>query len=193
MHLIPRDVQKYIMDKPETTLDSYVVKAPEKGLWLEFGVYSGRTISNLASKTTKPVFGFDSWQGLPEPWLNDCGLPRFKKGDFATVKPKDLPDNVVLISGWFADTVPKFCELIDEPISLIHIDCDLYSSTKTIFNNFKDRFQDGTILLFDEFINYDGWEFHEFKAFREFVEETGHKWDTLGRYGKCEVGVILYK
>ncbi len=36
----------------------------------------------------------------------------------------------------------------------------------------KDQIVPGTIILFDEYFNYDGWEQHEHKAFREFIEET---------------------
>jgi S-adenosyl-L-methionine methyltransferase len=39
-----------------------------EGLILEFGVYSGRTINHLASLTQQTIFGFDSFEGLPEDW-----------------------------------------------------------------------------------------------------------------------------
>ena len=38
------------------------------GLWLEFGVATGRTINIISSKTTNKVYGFDTFQGLPEDW-----------------------------------------------------------------------------------------------------------------------------
>src|SRR5215813_11465964 len=34
----------------------------------EFGVYKGKTVNHIASLTSKTVFGFDSFEGLPEDW-----------------------------------------------------------------------------------------------------------------------------
>ena len=46
-----------------------------------------------------------------------------------------------------------------------NIDCDIYSSTKDIFDIAGDRINPGCIIVFDEYINYPSWEQHEFKAF----------------------------
>src|ERR1041384_844953 len=48
----------------------------------EFGVFKGATINHIASLTTKTVFGFDSFEGLPEDW-RATGI---KKGHFAVSK-----------------------------------------------------------------------------------------------------------
>jgi hypothetical protein len=34
--------------------------------------------------------------------------------------------------------------------------------------------------VFDEYLNYPGWQDHEFKAFQEFIAETGLKYRYLG-------------
>jgi hypothetical protein len=39
-----------------------------EGLWLEFGVCSGRTINLISTNTKNKVYGFDSFFGLPENW-----------------------------------------------------------------------------------------------------------------------------
>ena len=54
-------------------------------------------------------------------------------------------------------------------------------------------FQDGTVICFDELINYYGYEEHEWKAWHEFLNETKYKWEVLGRYGGEQVGFIIYK
>jgi hypothetical protein len=172
---------------------NYFTAAPENGMWMEFGVSSGSTFRIIAEGTTKKVYGFDCWEGLPEEWLNSEGNPRHAKGDFKSDRPTNLPENCILIDGLFEDSIPTFIETHKEPIALIHIDCDLYSSTKTIFDNFKDQFQSGTIIIFDELIDYDGWELHEYKAFNEFLDETGYKWECLGRHGPHRVGMRIYK
>ena len=169
-----------ILKTKGTSLEEYV-KGAKEGLWLEFGVHTGDTINIIAQNTTNIVYGFDSFEGLPENW--NC----FEKGHFACEIPK-VPSNVVLIKGWFEDTLPEFVKKHKkEKVAFLHVDCDLYSSTKCIFDNLKNNFQDGSIICFDELLNYKGWEDHEWKAWNEFLEETNYKWKCLGKYGEHQV------
>jgi hypothetical protein len=62
----------------------------------------------------------------------------------------------------------------------VHVDCDLYSSTQTVFRHLKDRIVPGTVIAFDEFFNYPGWQDGEAKAFREFIESSGRRFEYLG-------------
>ncbi len=144
--------------------------AEPNGLFLEFGVASGRTINHLALNTPQAHFyGFDSFDGLPEAWRSG-----FDKGAFAQARLPAVPPNVTLIKGWFDETLPAFLhDRPGVPLSLLHIDCDLYSSTRTIFANLRDRIVPGTVIVFDEYWNYPGWRDHEFKAFEELLAETG--------------------
>lgn len=170
----------------------YLNIMPEKGLVMEFGVSSGGTYREICAATDRPVFGFDSWEGLPEDWLDHENNSRHKKEDFQSGAPRDLPKNSILVNGWFEDSVPKFISIINEPVAFMHIDCDLYSSTKTIFNNFKNRFQPGSIIIFDELIGYDGWEKHEYKAFHELLEDINYKWECVGRHGSFQFGMRIF-
>jgi hypothetical protein len=72
------------------------------------------------------------------------------------------------------------------PIAFMHIDCDLYSSTKTIFDLVDERIQAGTIILFDEYFNYTNWRRHEYKAFQEYVGQKGVTYEYLG-YARQQV------
>jgi predicted O-methyltransferase YrrM len=137
------------------------------GLILEFGVATGRTITHLASCfPNNKIYGFDSFEGLPENWHGD-----FSRGTFQQPMPR-VPCNVELIKGWFRDTLPNFVkENASVDIRLLHIDCDLYSSTKTVFDNIAPLLSTGSIIVFDEYWNYPGWQHHEHKAFRELVKE----------------------
>lgn len=142
--------------------------APPAGLILEFGVATGKTIAHIAKAAGgRPVYGFDSFEGLPEDWIAGIG-----KGHFAGKIP-DVPGNVELVKGYFDATVPTFAAEHSGRIAFAHIDCDLYSSTKTILDVMGDRIVPGTVLLFDEYWNYAGWRQHEHKAFKEFVARTG--------------------
>jgi hypothetical protein len=46
------------------------LKHKKNTLWLEFGVASGRTINYISNFTNDKVYGFDSFEGLPEKWRN---------------------------------------------------------------------------------------------------------------------------
>lgn len=139
------------------------------GLFLEFGVFKGETINYIAKKTKNKVYGFDSFEGLPEFWRDG-----FDRNAFAIEALPQVEDNVVLIKGRFEETLPVFLdEKRDLPIAYLHVDCDLYSSTKTVFDNLEGRIRSGTVIVFDEYFNFPGWQHNEFKAFKEFIDRTG--------------------
>ncbi len=143
------------------------------GLMCEFGVAGGKSIRFLARLfPERTIYGFDSFEGLPENWAN---LP---KGAYKQPVPK-VPANVILIKGWFQDTLPEFLKQHPETFDFMHIDCDLYSSTKTIFEHCRARIRNGTILCFDEFFNYPGWKEGEYRAFSEFIEQSGFSFEYL--------------
>lgn len=146
-----------------------------EGLICEFGVFSGASINYIADKVyPKTVYGFDSFQGLPETWRDG-----FPKGCFKVDSIPQVRDNVKLIIGWFHESLPKFLEETDLPFAFMHIDCDLYSSTKTIFDIAYDRIVPGTVIVFDEYFNYPGWEEGEYKAFQEFIKERNMNYEYI--------------
>lgn len=166
------------MFKSRNDLLSYALKEVNvDGLYLEFGVFKGSTINYIAkSQPEKTIYGFDSFEGLPETWQE-----HYKKGHFKLDKLPNVAQNVQLIKGWFSDTLPPFTEKIkDKKVAFIHNDSDLYSSTKTTLNCLKNNIQNGTIIVFDEYLNYPNWQENEHKAFMEFIEETGFKYEYIG-------------
>lgn len=159
------DLLKYALSKVEI-----------EGLYLEFGVFSGNTINHISRiKSNQVIYGFDSFEGLPEDWRSG-----FEEKCFSVKTLPQVNRNVELIKGWFNESLPIFVKKHEEQCAFIHIDCDLYSSTKIIFENLKKKIKSGTILVFDEYFNYPGWQEHEFKAFQEFIKETGLKYKYLG-------------
>ena len=154
----------------EEVLDLALRRIPIHGMVCEFGVFEGQTINYIAAQVPdRAVFGFDSFEGLPEDWRGP-----FQRGVFSTGGhlPK-VPANVRLIKGLFDATLPKFAVEYAGPAALFHIDCDLYSSTKCIFANLGGRVVPGSVIVFDEYFDYPGWEEHEFRAFAELVSEAG--------------------
>lgn len=148
--------------------------ANKEGLYLEFGVFSGQTINHIAGQVDKPVYGFDSFEGLPERWRDNLGAGHFKIRELPKVR-----SNVTLVKGWFDKTLPEFLQTHTGDVSFLHVDCDLYSSTQTIFAHLAPRIKAGTVIVFDEYFSYPEWREGEFKAFQEFVEREQLKFDYL--------------
>jgi hypothetical protein len=139
------------------------------GLHLEFGVYKGDSINHFADLTPGVTwYGFDSFEGLPEAWTLGAKAGAFSIG--GNLPP--VRGNVRLTKGFFDATLPGFvAQHPGAKIALLHVDCDLYSSTVTILKNVAGMLMPGTVIIFDELFNYHGWEEGEFKAFMEFVAE----------------------
>ncbi len=150
----------------ERLLEECVQRAPSEGLVLEFGVFRGESINRLAELMPgRRIFGFDSFEGLPDRWFNS------EARTFAVDTGPEVRSNVTLQRGWFRDSLPAFLAAHRGKCAFIHIDCDMYQSTKDVFDRLHDRIGDGTVILFDEFFNYPGWQDHEFKAFKEYVTD----------------------
>lgn len=153
---------------------------PDHGLWLEFGVFTGGTMRRIARRTKRQIFGFDSFQGLPEAWEHRDG-GAFPKGTFnlQTWRPQ-MPANVTLIEGWYCDTLPLFVKDHPEPVTFIHIDSDIYSSAKEILTHLGPQITSGCIIVFDELVEYDAFMYHEWKAWWEFVDTNQVTFEWIG-------------
>lgn len=170
-------------------LEYSVPKINKNGSILEFGVFVGTSITKISNTVNGRIcHGFDSFEGLPKDWTG-VNLPK----NHFNLKGKlpFVPKNVILHKGWFDDTIPEFLKENDEMISFMHIDCDLYSSTKTVFDLLGKRITKGTIIVFDEYLNYPNWKKHEFKAFQEFVEKNNVKYEYLAFGSGCAVSVKI--
>jgi len=147
------------------------------GMALEFGVASGTTLRIVAEAFTEregTVAGFDVFSGLPETWRTG-----FPVGEFAQESIPEVP-GAQLVPGLFEDTLPSFLNDESGPVAFLHLDADLYSSTKTVLDLLGDRLVPGSIVVFDEFFNYPGWQQHEYRAWTEFVTRTGISFEYLG-------------
>jgi hypothetical protein len=164
-------------------------RAPAEGLVLEFGVEKGASLRHLASLTGRTVHGFDSFEGLPGDW---SGTKEAAGAFSLRGRLPRVPDNTRLHVGWFDRTLPEFLGQEPAACALIHVDCDIYSSTATIFSGLRERIQPGTVIVFDEYFNYPGWRQHEYKAFQEFIAQAGLRYRYLGFAAeKGHVAVII--
>ena len=160
------------VDFPLTT----VLQLPDlehSGLWLEFGVFKGRSLRMLAgARGDASVFGFDCFTGLPEDWRP--GLP---KGSFGLpCVPLPIPGASYVV-GLFEDTLPTF--EFTEPVTLVHIDCDIGSAAQTALKAVAPHLANVAYVVFDELWAYDGFEKHEMLALYDQLVTAGFEVEFL--------------
>lgn len=149
--------------------------AEKKTLYLEFGVWDGRSMrywSDLLKHPQARLQGFDSFEGLPEAWRYDYPKGSFDVGGKIPI----IEDNrVEFFKGWFDQTLRNH-EFPPHESLFINCDADLYSSSKIVLDSCAQIIRPGAYLYFDEFNDYD----HELRAFHEFLAETGMKVALVG-------------
>lgn len=176
------------------------------GDYLEFGVYQGHSLYTAISSAQKHgldsmrFFGFDSFQGLPEPDEADANTTNedaefWGQGMYACSKEdvlRKLNDSGVdmtkvnLVEGFFQDSLkPELIESFTiERAAVILIDSDLYQSAKSALEFAAPLIQEGTLIIFDEWNIHEDDEKGEKKAFSEFLNENkwmkAKKLDSLG-------------
>ncbi len=166
----------------------------------EFGVYTGRSLALLAHyhevnkksihriDFSRRVVGFDSFEGLPGSddhprWkpgmfkVNHSFHPIAKQGDRvgppviqALFDKYGLPAPIIE-AGEFSQSLPRLIGSKYRAAAVVHIDCDLYESTRAVMFGIQSMLQEGTILLFDDWFNFNGSRHKgEQRAFWEFAE-----------------------
>ncbi len=166
------------VQRVETVFDLFAVAMrdvrSERPLYLEFGVYKGRSMRWWSEHLTAPgarFVGFDSFEGLPEDWR-----PGLESGHFQTGSAPDIDDpRVRFVQGWFDDTVPGFV-LPEHDQLIINIDCDLYSSATVVLRALEPRILPGTLIYFDELPDRD----HEMRALFESLARSGMTVEPIG-------------
>jgi O-methyltransferase len=110
---------------------------------------------------------FDSFQGLPALAGPDLGSADFRQGQYAAgrdvfldkVRGHGVPlDRVVCVPGWF-DATCTGATLSQHRISkaaVVQVDCDLYSSARSVLSFLEPVLQDGTVLIFDDWFSFRG-------------------------------------
>jgi hypothetical protein len=160
----------------------------KRGDYWEFGVASGETliIAYKASKlfpgkSAMKFFGFDSFQGIPEISGKEDAASMWSKGDFTfgieTVLAKlkryavDI-SQVTLVPGFYEQSLnpAAISKYKLKKVSYLRLDCDLYSSTKTVLNFVKPFLTDGAIIDFDDYFCYASNDFGEPLAFQEWLK-----------------------
>ncbi|CAN5433242.1 hypothetical protein BH10ACT3_BH10ACT3_22000 [soil metagenome] len=159
-------------------------------LLLDLGVWLGWSTRLVSDASDRTVYGFDTFEGLVEDWQIDDQM-LLKKGTFSLSDPiaqrfirdtgvtlhDGVPDvlgrKVQYVKGSTYETLAPFlAERPDAPIKLFHMDLDTYESCLHGLETCKDRFVEGSILVFDEYLVTNG----EMLAFFEFQRRYELEW-----------------
>ena len=189
--------------KGNTNRKTHLAKAMEyvdvDGQVLEFGVHTANTINRIALYfDTDTVWGFDSFEGLPEDW-NMSKHDISPKGFFSVDALPVVNDNVKLVKGWFNETLPQWIKENPTPIKFLHLDADLYSSTKEVLTLLDSQIVPGTVIVFDEMYHwkyphkYTYWEQGEYRALKEWITENNREFVSLVRSKYMQVTVRITK
>ncbi len=152
----------------------YLVRATAKlgGHIAEVGVYRGASARLIReSDQSRPLHLFDTFTGLPPTSETDTEfrLGRFEQGQFSCSLEdvqqylQDL-HNVEFHPGFFPDTGAA---LANERFSFVHLDVDLYESSKSALEWFYPRMLKGGIIITHDFASCVGPR----KAMTEFFEQ----------------------
>jgi hypothetical protein len=172
---------------------------------VELGVCNGGTLGVLAYaanhfKLRRLTWGYDSFEGLPEPSardgqaayeyslgkasgklvsINKCvgSLEVVEELLFEQLKLK--PESIRLVKGWFQDTL---VQPFNRPIALLHLDGDWYDSVKLCLDKLYDQVAAGGYIVLDDYGYWQGCR----EAFEDFIKERQIKSVQLQRCGSTQ-------
>lgn len=179
---------------------------------VEFGVFKGSTariMATLIAKYKLPVnlHLYDSFQGFPSSehrtdkesyeiakkniWLpGDMSLPENIVDDIRRALGWILPlSQIKIIKGFFEETLKS--SPLPTNVALVHIDCDLYISTKMVLDELLagECFSEGAVLMFDDYNcnqsnNQMGERAALHEAFSTQSRYTLESWFSYGWHGQ---------
>jgi hypothetical protein len=176
-------VQPYTMVGFERLINAYdVVKLAESkslpGAIVECGVFKGGSaaVMTMAGSVERQIWLFDSFEGLPEPTVEDGTMAIEYSGDRSSgalepigqcVGPLDVVKGlffeklgvdaarVHIRQGWFQDTLPAARHEIG-PIAVLRLDGDWYDSTRVCLENLYDLVIAGGFVVIDDYGYWEG-------------------------------------
>jgi len=144
---------------------------------VECGIGRGRSLLTISALNSifeegeggqRRIYGYDSFQGFPQPTKEDKSFRNPQKGEWSSspsgkypftlefIKttlanggvPID-PEKLILTKGFFNETLKDHPK---RPIAILHIDGDLYQSYKSVLENLFDLVSKKGIIVCDDVI-----------------------------------------
>jgi O-methyltransferase len=166
-----KDLYRYVSDTLIGSSDRVID-------YLEFGVFEGASIAQwcaLNQNARSRFFGFDSFEGLPEDWHSGK-----RRGAFSTSgKVPEIADpRVSFVAGWFQESLRGFLASYRPQSQLvIHVDCDLYSSTLYCLATLDPVISPGTLIVLDDFFD----ALHVYRALTDYCAAYIRQYKILAR------------
>jgi hypothetical protein len=171
------------------------------GSYLEFGVYRGAGFAHFHHafrryRLNVPMFGFDSFQGLPTAHGADAdtGFRRYAEGYFACseaevrseLERRRVPATAyTLVGGFYQHSLrPTLYERPGlSPSAVVMIDCFYYESTRLALRFITPTLLNGTVLMCNSYFRFKGHpDYGERGALNEWVRQ--HPVVALTEYAK---------
>ncbi|MDB5711578.1 MAG: uncharacterized protein JWL96_3648 [Sphingomonas bacterium] len=206
LQLVPPEPLTQCFERALTLLDEKL--GSNRGAYVEFGVYNGASMLCLLEAlkrrgdTTMPMFGFDSFQGLP-PSAKDEDGGVWHVGQFSCprsfaeqriAKSERYPGQTKLIEGWFADTLSLGDKYGIGSVSLVLIDSDTYSSCREALRFVAPLLTDPAVVMFDDWKlnDLDVKALGEYKAFHEWAALYPQmEWSEVPSYNRKSKILVL--
>jgi hypothetical protein len=179
---------------PVENMQPFFTLLPPNSNLYEFGVCTGNSITQFLQYGPQlaKVFGFDSFEGLPNEAEGVWRSPDWNPGVFNVVKEFNLStkeeakqrlmekfvpyeNKVTFIDGWYKDTLTNELahELYKYKCHFLHIDTDLYISAYEaldwMFNNYLVA--PNCIVRYDDWFSTPEWVAGESRAHKEICEK----------------------
>jgi len=160
------------------------------GDYLEFGCCGAGTFRQAFSESRKhklnrQLWAFDSFEGLPPQAVPADEHPKWLPGQMKT----SLDDfheicrrhgmsrlDYQVVPGYYDQTIGdqnKDADNLPRDIAFAYIDCDLFSSTKTVLEFLSSRLKHGMLIAFDDYYCFSGSQLSgERRAALEFLSRN---------------------
>jgi hypothetical protein len=211
LHRVCREVSQYTM-VPQVpllfTLESVLqsIELDIKGSIVECGTWKGGTSFGMLlvqrykyGKIIRPVWMFDSFQGLPpaddrdgplaQAWQRDVDSPYYYDNCSAALDEVRTAirrfgfsdEECRVVPGWFSDTLPpKVTTLGREGIALLRVDCDWYDPVRFVLDTLLPHTTDDARVILDDYYFWDGCA----RATHDFLASSGQAY-RIRTIGEC--------
>lgn len=171
-----------------------------EGAYAEFGVFRGEMMyaaSKVFGGNISKYFGFDTFEGLPEPKGKDSKTFVFEEVGFMKC-PEDEVSELMsgtefeLIKGDFREEAIKTnINSSLEKLSVISIDCNWPSSVEASLELCLPQAQNGTILYFDDyFVGTRDGDYTK-RIMDKFESDLGVKFHFFNSYPPCARAYVI--
>jgi len=164
------------LSRMEKLKNIFMKYASSNGSFVECGVAMGGCLALMKYVADqKKIFGFDSFEGMPNQTIEDGGVGNkyigYKcsgdNGEKSVSETFDIMNlsmqNILLIKGWFNETLSKNKHLVGD-ISVLRVDGDWYESVKCCLDVLYSSVIIGGTIIIDDYDTFPGCK----KAVNEF-------------------------